>query len=73
MSNVIETTDIGRCANFRIKYTYHEGSPAIGSPAVVQAEPATVEIHGVTIEGATVMYHSPLWDSLASRILEDYV
>ena len=71
---MIETTDIDlNHISFTIEFVFHEGQPAIGSPAVVQAEPAFCEIHSVTIEGATVVYHKPLWDRLSRRVREDYV
>jgi hypothetical protein len=69
---VIEVTDIDKRVTFRVEYTYYKALPAIGSPAVVQAEPHSVEIHSVTVHGAAVMYHKPLWDELSERVLEDY-
>ena len=70
---MIERTQIDRRVTFDVEYEYFKGIPALGSPAIVPAEPATVSISNVWIQGAVVCYHKPLWDALAERILEDYV
>ena len=74
MADIVEKTDIDlNHITFDLEYVYHKAVPALGSPVVVQEEPAHVELQTVKIEGATVLYHKPLWDRLSERIMEDLV